>query len=56
MGEIEAKVAAHYTPGDLHGPILAELKAAGRDVDALRPEIGSQSSRCTSGDGRRPSM
>jgi SAM-dependent methyltransferase len=38
MGEIESKVAAHYTPGDLHGRILAGLKAAGRDVDALRPE------------------
>ena len=38
MGEIEAKVTAHYTPGDLHGRILAGLKAAGRDVEALRPE------------------
>ena len=38
MGEIESKVAAHYTPGDLHGRILAGLKAAGRDVDALRPD------------------
>jgi 2-polyprenyl-3-methyl-5-hydroxy-6-metoxy-1,4-benzoquinol methylase len=38
MGEIEAKVAAHNTPGDLHGRILVELKAAGRDLDALRPE------------------
>jgi ubiquinone/menaquinone biosynthesis C-methylase UbiE len=38
MGEIEAKVTAHYTPGDLHGRILGELRAAGLDVDALRPE------------------
>lgn len=38
MGEIETKVAAHYTPGDLHGRILGELRAAGRDVETLRPE------------------
>ena len=38
MGEIEAKVAAHYTPGDLHGRILAGLEATGRDIDALRPD------------------
>lgn len=38
MGEIEAKIAAHYTPGDLHGRILAALQAAGRDIDALRPD------------------
>lgn len=38
MGKIESMVAAHYTPGDLHGRILAGLEAAGRDIDALRPE------------------
>ena len=38
MGEIESKVTAHYTPGDLHGRILAGLEAAGRDVDALQPD------------------
>ena len=38
MGEIEAKIAAHYTPGDLHGRILAGLEAAGCNVDALRPD------------------
>ena len=38
MGEIEVKVAAHYTPGDLHGRILAGLEAAGLDIEALGPD------------------
>lgn len=38
VGEVAAKVAQHYTPGNLHGRILDALREAGRDVDALRSD------------------
>ena len=33
--DVEAEVARHYTHSDLTGTVLAALRDAGRDIDAL---------------------